>query len=280
MLKALRVLLHLVIFAAAGELAYLLLLWVLQGLGDLRQLALGPLSYPYTLLLGFAVGAVCWVGFELGRARWYRVFAGGRRADDNLLRPVLSGMLVLYFVLGAGLSGAALALGNAKLLDSTTVFDAGCVPLLAVFPLVAGVLAGARREPSVYVAGFFPPMLGALGGFLFGVSASIVWAVFYTPPPCSGRVCFQLPVYFGVILVLFICTAAGLGMGYLSGVSAGVGVLLCRLLDPALQNAWRLPTEAAPSHDARAGAPAGGPVVPLLHADGAERHGEAPQEEA
>lgn len=240
--KALRVLLHSVIFSAAGGLANLLAIRFLIPVGNLRQVSIGPLSYPYTLLLGFGVGALCWFGFELGRVRWRRFSLRRGQADDNLLMPVLSVGLVLCFVLGFGLAGAYVALGNGHTRAGTAVLIGGCALLLATFPVTMGVVAGARREPSAFLSGFFPLLLGAFGGGLFGVGTAIVWAVFYTPPPCTGR-CFQLPAIFVAYILVFFCTAAGAAMGYLSGASAGIGVLLSRLVDPALRREWRLPEE-------------------------------------
>jgi hypothetical protein len=223
--RVIRGALRLPAFALAGMLANYLALRSFS----ITQETLGPLTFPWTLLFGTGASAVCWLGFEVGRVRWRRLPAT-KRADavNELLAPL--GLTLLGYVL----AGAIFGLIDASIQWKTPAQGVGVI--MAV--LLAVALAGARDEPSVFLAFVVGPLLGVSCGFLFGVPLAVVFLLINHPPQCTGR-CFQLPNPIAAVLGVFIITAAGLMTGYITGVASGLGLLLCRLTDRQLFREWR-----------------------------------------
>ncbi len=243
--RVIRGALRLPAFALAGTLAVYLMLWI-PAERPIDQAVLGPLTFPWTVLFGMGVGAVCWLGFEVGRVRWRRLPAT-KRADavNELLAPL--GLTLLGYVL----AGAIFGLMDASIQWKTPAQGVGVIMAvllavaLAVVPFASGLLAGARDKPSAFLAFVVGPLLGVSCGFLFGVPLAVVFLLTNHPPQCTGR-CFQLPNPIAAVLGVFIITAAGLMTGYITGVASGLGLLLCRLTDRRLYREWRQTSRTVP----------------------------------
>src|SRR5260370_27596762 len=84
-----------------GTLAVYLMLWI-PAERPIDQAVLGPLTFPWTLLFGTGVGAVCWLGFGRGREPWPRLPATERADPVNKpLAPL--GPALLGYVLARGI---------------------------------------------------------------------------------------------------------------------------------------------------------------------------------
>src|SRR5258708_38940489 len=169
MLRVIRGALRLPAFSLAGTLAVYLMLWILTAERPIDQAVLGPLSFPWTLLFGTGIGAVCWLGFEVGRVRWRRLPAT-KRADavNEMLAPL--GLTLLGYVL----AGAIFGLIDASIQWKTPAQGGGVIMAvllavaLAVVPFARDLLAGGRGGP-----GRGPPVVvGAVAG---GAGGSASW---------------------------------------------------------------------------------------------------------
>src|SRR5260370_22959551 len=133
-----------------GTLAVYLMLWI-PAERPIDQAVLGPLTFPWTVLFGMGVGAVCWLGFEVGRVRWRRLPAT-KRADavNELLAPL--GLTLLGYVL----AGAIFGLMDASIQWKTPAQGVGVIMAvllavaLAVVPFASGLLAGAPGKPTAF----------------------------------------------------------------------------------------------------------------------------------
>jgi hypothetical protein len=231
MLRVRRAALRLPAFALAGMLANYLALRFFS----ITQETIGPLTFPWTLLFGAGAGAVCWLGFEVGHALWPWLPVS-RRAQAALFGLTL----LAYF-----LAGALFGLVNASIQWSTRVWERHPVYIavllavaLAVIPFESGLLVGTRVKLGIFPSFFLGPLLGTLCGFLFGLPLAVVYLNTYQPPPCQGN-CFRIPASSGALIIVLFITGAGLAIGYLSGMSSGLGLLLCRLTDRQLYREWR-----------------------------------------
>jgi hypothetical protein len=229
--RVIRGALRLPAFALAGMLANYLALRFFS----ITQETIGPLTFPWTLLFGTGVGAVCWLSFEVGHVLWPWLPVS-RRAQAALFGLTL----LAYF-----LAGALFGLVNVSIQWSTSVWGRHPVYIavllavtLAVIPIESGLLVGAREKPSVFLSFVLGPLLGVVCGFLFGLPLSVIYLNTYQPPP-STATRFTFPASFGALIVVFTFTGAGLAIGYLSGMTSGLGLLLCRLTDRQLYREWR-----------------------------------------
>ena len=236
--RVIRGALRLPAFALAGMLANYLALRSFS----ITQETLGPLTFPWTLLFGTGAGAVCWLGFEVGHALWPWLPVS-RRSQAALFGLTL----LVYF-----LAGALFGLVNVSIQWSTSVWSRHPVYIvellavtLVVIPFESGLLVGARDKPSVFLSFVLGPLLGVLCGFLFGLPLAVMYLNTYQPPP-STATRFTLPASFGALIIVVFITGAGLAIGYLSGMSSGLGLLLCRLTDRRLYREWRQTSRAVP----------------------------------
>jgi hypothetical protein len=236
--RVIRGALRLPAFALAGMLANYLALRFFS----ITQETIGPLTFPWTLLFGTGAGAVCWLGFEVGHALWPWLPVS-RRSQAALFGLTL----LVYF-----LAGALFGLVNVSIQWSTSVWSRHPVYIaallavtLVVIPFESGLLVGARDKPSVFLSFFLGPLLGVLCGFLFGLPLAVMYLNTYQPPP-STAARFTLPASFGALIIVVFITGAGLAIGYLSGMSSGLGLLLCRLTDRQLYREWRQTSRTVP----------------------------------
>ena len=245
---------HLPAFVLAGAGTLLLLIWLAYRWSWLSP----PNLFVLALLTGAGIGLLSWLGFEIGRLRWRaRIRARTSSGEDQrgaYLRSFalsLLGFLVLGALYGLVLT-APVAVGQSR--SSGTGIDMALLTVVgnvviygspAVVPLVNGLLTGARAKPNAGRA--------TIGGLVLGVGGSLAFLLptvllillirpscAETEPPSCGY--FYFGPSFWVKILSLLVTGGGLLVGFSSGVAAGLGVLVARLMDRRLSRA--LPVRA------------------------------------
>jgi hypothetical protein len=203
-------------YAAGGALADVIVLLFNKGFTASSSL-LGPWLIPVSLLIGAGVGLVCWLGVELGHARWLR--AEWTRAGMG--RP--SGLIAL------GTIALSVALGVAAVLQPTSaaaLITALILTSSAAIALFHGYFTGMRAEPGLAIGTLMALVFGMLGGVLFGLGAGVTYAATYQPPNCTeGCTIVVGPVLGAVILVIY-GGVVGLGLGFGMSVASACGLLM------------------------------------------------------